>query len=111
MVDSYYYGKLVVAPLNAVLYNVFNSNAGPELYGVEGKAFYLINLSLNFNLVLLGCLFSLPMLVSTILLLYMSEETEYSRPVVLTFTHLQNLLPTQLRLLAKSSWLRGSIDY
>ena len=75
LVDSYYYGKLVIAPLNAVLYNVFNSDAGPELYGVEGKAFYLINLSLNFNLVLLGCLFSFPMLVS--------NDTKKSRPVSL----------------------------
>lgn len=30
--DSYYYGKLVVAPLNIVLYNVFTSH-GPDLYG------------------------------------------------------------------------------
>ncbi|XP_069732675.1 alpha-1,2-mannosyltransferase ALG9 isoform X4 [Phaenicophaeus curvirostris] len=30
-VDSYYYGKLVVAPLNIVLYNVFTSH-GPDLY-------------------------------------------------------------------------------
>lgn len=62
-VDSYYYGKLVVAPLNAVLYNVFNSHAGPELYGVESFPFYLINLMLNFNLVLVASLFSLPMLI------------------------------------------------
>lgn len=64
IVDSYYYGRLVIAPLNAVLYNVFNSHGGPELYGVEGAAFYLINLSLNFNLALIASLFSLPMLVS-----------------------------------------------
>lgn len=32
VVDSYYYGKLVVAPLNIVLYNVFTSH-GPDLYG------------------------------------------------------------------------------
>ncbi|XP_064896385.1 alpha-1,2-mannosyltransferase ALG9 isoform X3 [Columba livia] len=31
VVDSYYYGKLVVAPLNIVLYNVFTSH-GPDLY-------------------------------------------------------------------------------
>lgn len=62
--DSYYYGKIVVAPLNAVLYNVFNDHAGPELYGVEGFGYYFINLLLNFNLVLLGTVFSIPMLVS-----------------------------------------------
>lgn len=32
VVDSYYYGKLVVAPLNIVLYNVFTPH-GPDLYG------------------------------------------------------------------------------
>lgn len=64
LVDSYHYGKLVVAPLNTILYNVFSKKGGPELYGVEGSAFYLINLMLNFNLVLIGSLFSLPMLVS-----------------------------------------------
>lgn len=52
-----------MAPLNAILYNVFNTNAGPELYGVEGGTFYLINLFLNFNLVLIASLFSLPMLI------------------------------------------------
>lgn len=64
LVDSYYYGRFVVAPLNAVLYNVFNSHAGPELYGIEGFTYYFINLMLNFNLVLVASLSSLPMLVS-----------------------------------------------
>lgn len=62
-IDSYYYGKLTVSPLNTVLYNVFNKNGGPELYGVEGFSFYFINLLLNFNLVLVASLFSLPMLI------------------------------------------------
>ena len=31
-VDSFYYGKVVLAPLNIVLYNVFGKG-GPELYG------------------------------------------------------------------------------
>lgn len=31
-VDSYFYGKAVVAPLNILLYNVFTSH-GPDLYG------------------------------------------------------------------------------
>lgn len=64
LVDSLYYEKFVVAPLNAILYNVFNSQGGPELYGVEGPAYYLINLTLNFNLVLLASVASVPMLVS-----------------------------------------------
>uniref|UniRef100_A0A671SH02 Mannosyltransferase n=1 Tax=Sinocyclocheilus anshuiensis TaxID=1608454 RepID=A0A671SH02_9TELE len=32
VVDSYYYGKLVIAPLNIILYNVFTPH-GPDLYG------------------------------------------------------------------------------
>lgn len=32
VVDSYFYGKLVVAPLNILLYNVFTPH-GPDLYG------------------------------------------------------------------------------
>lgn len=64
IVDAYNYGKFVIAPLNAVLYNVFNPQAGPELYGVESILFYPVNLFLNFNLVFIGSLFSAPMLVS-----------------------------------------------
>lgn len=64
IVDWYYYGKVVISPLNAVLYNVFNTHGGPELYGVEGPGFYFINLLLNFNLVLAGTFASIPMLVS-----------------------------------------------
>lgn len=75
IVDSYYYGKLAIAPLNAVLYNVFNTNGGPELYGIESKAYYLINLFLNFNLLLIACLFSVPMLVSN-----MGKLSRYAPP-------------------------------
>lgn len=50
LVDSYYYGKVVFANLNIVLYNVFSSN-GPELYGTEPFYYYMINLFLNFNFV------------------------------------------------------------
>ena len=31
-IDQFYYGKLVVAPLNIVMYNVFTDH-GPDLYG------------------------------------------------------------------------------
>ncbi|VDL82476.1 unnamed protein product [Nippostrongylus brasiliensis] len=48
-VDSYYYGKRVLAPLNIVLYNVFSEH-GPDLYGVEPLSYYLKNLALNWNL-------------------------------------------------------------
>lgn len=47
-IDSYFFGKLVIAPLNIVLYNVFSSQ-GSELYGTEPLSFYFINGFLNFN--------------------------------------------------------------
>ncbi|XP_029719284.2 alpha-1,2-mannosyltransferase ALG9 [Aedes albopictus] len=50
LVDSYIYGKLTFAPLNIVLYNIFSKH-GPNLFGVESKYFYFINLFLNFNVV------------------------------------------------------------
>lgn len=32
LIDMHFYGKLVIAPLNIVLYNVISGH-GPELYG------------------------------------------------------------------------------
>jgi alpha-1,2-mannosyltransferase len=49
-IDSVYYGRPVLAPLNIVLYNVFGKG-GPNLYGVEPLSYYLINGVLNFNVV------------------------------------------------------------
>ena len=37
-IDSHYYGTVVIAPLNIVLYNVFTSH-GPNIYGK--KVFYV----------------------------------------------------------------------
>ncbi|KAG8569358.1 hypothetical protein GDO81_014383 [Engystomops pustulosus] len=59
-IDSYYYGKLVIAPLNIVLYNVFTPH-GPDLYGTEPWPFYFINGFLNFNVVFIMALFALPL--------------------------------------------------
>jgi alpha-1,2-mannosyltransferase len=51
--DSWFYGKLVIAPLNIVLYNfTVKEGAGSQLYGVEPWFFYLINGVLNWNIVL-----------------------------------------------------------
>ncbi|XP_050541616.1 alpha-1,2-mannosyltransferase ALG9 isoform X2 [Daktulosphaira vitifoliae] len=47
-VDSYIYGKFVIAPLNIVFYNIF-TNHGPDLYGTEHWSFYIYNGILNFN--------------------------------------------------------------
>ncbi|XP_020957754.1 alpha-1,2-mannosyltransferase ALG9 isoform X3 [Sus scrofa] len=60
VIDSYYYGKLVIAPLNIVLYNVFTPH-GPDLYGTEPWHFYLINGFLNFNVVFALALLVLPL--------------------------------------------------
>ncbi|KAF6036242.1 ALG9 [Bugula neritina] len=50
--DSSMFGKLVVAPLNIVMYNVMTSH-GPDLYGTEPWTFYFINGFLNFNIIFL----------------------------------------------------------
>ncbi|XP_058302502.1 alpha-1,2-mannosyltransferase ALG9 isoform X3 [Hylobates moloch] len=60
VIDSYYYGKLVIAPLNIVLYNVFTPH-GPDLYGTEPWYFYLINGFLNFNVAFALALLVLPL--------------------------------------------------
>ena len=64
LVDSYYYGKPVLASLNIVLYNVFTSH-GPDLYGTEPPVFYLINGFLNFNFIFLLAVMVLPILALT----------------------------------------------
>jgi alpha-1,2-mannosyltransferase len=53
-IDSSFFGRVVVAPLNIVLYNVFPApGAGPELYGVEPWTYYTTNLVLNCNVAFL----------------------------------------------------------
>ncbi|XP_058820849.1 alpha-1,2-mannosyltransferase ALG9 [Topomyia yanbarensis] len=49
LVDSYFYGRLTFAPINILVYNIFSSH-GPNLFGIEPKYFYVINLFLNFNI-------------------------------------------------------------
>ncbi|XP_011206987.1 alpha-1,2-mannosyltransferase ALG9 isoform X1 [Bactrocera dorsalis] len=55
IIDSTYYRKLVIAPINLVIYNVFTSH-GPNIFGTEPLKYYLINGFLNFNIVWLLCL-------------------------------------------------------
>lgn len=50
VVDSSYFGKLVIAPVNLILYNLFTSH-GPNLYGTEPFSYYLVNGFLNYNIV------------------------------------------------------------
>lgn len=62
-IDSLYYGRLVLSPLNIVMYNVFTSH-GPDLYGTEPWYFYVINGFLNFNIMFIAALFTPLALVS-----------------------------------------------
>lgn len=49
-VDSGFYQRIVLIPLNIVLYNVFGGEGeGPEIFGVEPFSYYVLNLLLNFN--------------------------------------------------------------
>lgn len=51
-IDSFFYREFTVAPLNAVLYNVFSTaDRGPDIFGTEPWHYYIRNLLLNFNLV------------------------------------------------------------
>lgn len=74
--DSYLYGKLVVAPWNIVKYNVFGS--GSQLYGTEPLSYYLLNGFLNFNVAFVASFFALPLAVSirAIRIIQLSFNTE-----------------------------------
>jgi alpha-1,2-mannosyltransferase len=62
-IDSWYFGKFVIAPLNIVLYNVFpEEGAGPNIFGTEPLSFYITNLVLNCNVTFLLLAFT-PVLV------------------------------------------------
>uniref|UniRef100_A0A8C6SAZ7 Mannosyltransferase n=1 Tax=Neogobius melanostomus TaxID=47308 RepID=A0A8C6SAZ7_9GOBI len=84
-VDSFFYGKLVVAPLNILLYNVFTPH-GPDLYGTEPWPFYFINGFLNFNLVFALALFSLPLTALMETLLHRFNVQNLGRPYWLTLS-------------------------
>ena len=60
-IDYYYYGKLVSPILNIFVYNA--QSGGDELYGVEPLSYYAKNLLLNFNIVALMGVLSLPLLM------------------------------------------------
>jgi Alg9-like mannosyltransferase family len=63
-VDSVAYRRFQIVPINIVLYNVFSDeHRGPNLYGTEPWWYYVFNLLLNFNVMSLMALCSLPLLV------------------------------------------------
>lgn len=80
-IDSLYYGKLVVAPLNILLYNVF-TNHGPDLYGTEPWYFYVLNGFLNFNFIFLASLITPVALV----LVYKIVSVNARNPACLPYT-------------------------
>ncbi|KAJ6609372.1 glycosyltransferase family 22 protein [Mycena sp. CBHHK59/15] len=62
-IDSIAYGKLAIVPWNIVKYNIFGgSERGPDLYGTSPWNFYLLNLTLNFNVLTPFALLALPAL-------------------------------------------------
>jgi alpha-1,2-mannosyltransferase len=74
------YGKPVIAPLNIVKYNIF-SNKGPELYGTEPWSFYLINGTLNFNLI-----FAFALASPLLLLINYRMETNLKKKLFISVT-------------------------
>lgn len=60
------YGRLTVVPWNIVRYNVFGGvERGPDLYGTSHWSYYLLNLILNFNILVPLALLALPALALT----------------------------------------------
>ncbi|KAG1757203.1 glycosyltransferase family 22 protein [Suillus lakei] len=65
-IDSAAYGGWNIVPWNIVRYNVFGgSDRGPELYGTAPWYFYILNLLLNFNVLVPLAFVSLPGLAVT----------------------------------------------
>ncbi|KAL8173571.1 UNVERIFIED_CONTAM: mannosyltransferase, partial [Gekko kuhli] len=85
VVDSYHYGKLVIAPLNIVLYNVFTPH-GPDLYGTEPWSFYFVNGFLNFNVAFALALLALPLTSLMESLLQKFHVQNLGRPYWLTLS-------------------------
>ncbi|KAI9595474.1 Alg9-like mannosyltransferase family-domain-containing protein [Syncephalis fuscata] len=64
IIDSIFYRQWVIVPWNIVRYNVLGgADRGPDLYGTEPWWFYIANGLINFNLLWLLALGSLPLLI------------------------------------------------
>jgi len=62
LVSGFFYRRLVIVPLNIVLYNIFSGEGrGPEIYGTEPWHFYIRNLLLNFNIWFVLAISALPL--------------------------------------------------
>ena len=64
VIDSFHYGRLVLASFNIVIYNMMSGSKGPDLYGTEPWTFYPFNLLLNFNVMFIGSCALLPIFLS-----------------------------------------------
>jgi alpha-1,2-mannosyltransferase len=65
-IDTLIYDRLAVVPWNIVRYNIFGgSERGPDLYGTSPWSFYILNLILNFNVLVFLSLLALPALFVT----------------------------------------------
>jgi len=62
IISGFLYKRLVLVPLNIVLYNIFSGpGKGPEIYGTEPWHFYIRNLLLNFNIWFVLAVAALPL--------------------------------------------------
>lgn len=77
------YGQLTSTTWNIISYNIFGgSQRGPDLYGTEPWHFYILNLVLNFNVLALLALLSLPALAITHLIDYSRVAMMFSLPAL-----------------------------
>ncbi|KAM9953215.1 hypothetical protein ACTFIR_008278 [Dictyostelium discoideum] len=64
LIDYQYYGKWVIAIYNIIAYNfTSNHSGGSQLYGIEDWPFYFINSFVNYNIVFLFSLLTIPLLI------------------------------------------------
>lgn len=105
-VDSYYYGKTILAPMNIVLYNVFSTH-GPNLYGVEDASYYIKNLLLNWNLAAILAPLSIPFAGFAFIRLRTSRQQQLShrQPFELSFNYWHQFLPVLFVFLSLNAWL------
>ncbi|XP_063836238.1 alpha-1,2-mannosyltransferase ALG9 [Ostrinia nubilalis] len=79
IIDSWHYGRLVVAPWNIVAYNIFTDH-GPDLYGVEPWTYYFVNGFLNFNVVWVLALSSPLLLLACTAMYHRSMRAHFCSP-------------------------------
>uniref|UniRef100_A0A0N5A809 Mannosyltransferase n=1 Tax=Syphacia muris TaxID=451379 RepID=A0A0N5A809_9BILA len=103
-VDSYYYGKIVLAPLNIVLYNIFSSH-GPNLYGIEKASFYVYNLLLNWNIAVPLAFLALPFSAYVFIRIRSSHKLNNRYPFEISLKYWQPFLPLLFIFLTLLLWL------